>query len=51
MHRIAWIALITFGAVLLISWLSAPWQEAITAAFAVALGLYVWDMTGGRSGR
>lgn len=47
-HRIGWISLITFGAVLLISILEAPWQEAVAGATAVGLGLWIWGMTDGR---
>jgi hypothetical protein len=41
------IAAITFTAVLLISLLDEPWQEALTAGAAVGLTLYLWGLTHG----
>lgn len=40
--------LVVFVAALLISSLEQPWENAITAGSAVALGLWVYDQTKGR---
>lgn len=47
-HRIGWISLIIFGAVLAISTLDAPWQEAVAGAVGTGLGLWIWGLTDGR---